>query len=139
MMKRVFLCVMVGGTLGFLAARMIPLSSTEKVGMKRDSLGYLQIQSVQDICAVYPKTVQEIQQRCKDVQEQAQKLIEGIISCPEDQNKETMLRTYDRIYNYLRVEYGLLELVKSVHPDEQMREEAEKQYIALDAFWTEQV
>lgn len=139
MMKRVFLCVMAGGTLGFLAARMIPLLS-EKVAMKRDALGYINVQTVEDVCAVYPKTVEEIKQRVQAVQGKAQTIIANIIACPSsEQTIETMLRAYDQLFAYVRVEWSLLELVKSVYPDVNIREEAEKQYITLDAFWTEHI
>lgn len=141
MKKRIFLCVMVGGMLGFLAARVVPLVvEKEKSYMKRDSQGYVKIENVQDVCAVYPKTVEEISARSEYAQKQAAALIQGILTCPQDRlSKDTVLGVYDRIVSYVQVERCVLELVKMAYADDALRQEAEKQYVILQNFFMEQV
>ena len=96
--------------------------------------------TLDDVYAIYPKTVQEIIDRSEEAQQEAKKIIAQIIACSADtQTKDTLLRSYDRIYSYIK-SYGLLlECAQETYPDRAMRDEAEKQALILDAFWTEQV
>ena len=141
MKKRIFLCVMVGGMLGFLVARVVPLvTEKEKSYMKRDSQGYVKVENIQDVYAVYPKTVEEIIARSEYVQKQAAILIQEILTCPQDHlSKDTVLGAYDKIMSYVQVERSILELVKMVYVDDALRQEAEKQYVILQNFLMEHV
>ena len=112
--------------------------SAKTTFIPRDDQGYPHIQSVKDACMVYPKTVQEVQERSALAQKEAKLLITSIIECPTGkQNKETMLYALDRAYAWLDSTRYTIDTMGQIHPDEAMRKECETQYLNLNNFVTE--
>ncbi len=139
MKNKIIVSIVIGGTLGFLIAQMSP-GFEGKMTMKIDGNGYPFVQTIEEVCAVYPKTVQEIKDRSTQVQEKALMLLDEICACSADeQSKATMLIPFDVVTASLSVESGALELVKSVHPDDAMIKAAEQESLALSNFITDHI
>lgn len=136
MKRKIFLSVMIGGSLGFLLAHKAPLSK-EAISMNQE---YKIIQSVADACVVYPKTAQEIEERSKAVQTKALTRIDSFLEVkPESYSKETVLRAFDVLRAGVSAELSILGLVKSVYPQTEMLEVAEKQFVVLNQFIIEHI
>ncbi len=106
----------------------------------RDEQGYPCVQSVEDACAVYPKTIQEAKARWALAQKEALDLIEGIIACPaEKHNKETILYALDRVYAWIDSTAYTTNTVGMVHPDEAMRNECSMHYLLRKSFGIEHI
>ena len=60
---------------------------------------------------MYPQNSQQIIKRAEELIQKLKTAIGAIITCPiEQQSKETMLYAFDRAYNNLSTEMGVLEL-----------------------------
>ena len=139
MKKNVFLSVLIGGSLGFLLAHKIPLSK-EKVTMKNTSQEYKRIDSVSDACAVFPKTSQEIVERSDRAQKTALACINVLIALsPENYNQKTVLQNFDALKAAIGSELSVLGLVKSVYPEQEILDVAEKQFVLLNQFIIEHI
>lgn len=140
MKKHFVILSILGGSMELVHADQALLQKQPICSLHRDLLGYPVVETLDDVYAIYPKTVQEIIDRSEEAQQEAKKIIAQIVACSADkQTKETMLRAYDRIYSYVLSYSLLLKSVKETYPEKVMRGEAEKQALILDAFWNEQV
>ena len=139
MKKNVFLSVLIGGSLGFLLAYKVPFSK-EKISMKCDVQGYKNVNSVALACAVFPKTSQEIIERSDRAQKMTLGCIEALIALPQEKyTQKTVLQAFDRLRAVVASELAVLGLVKSVYPEQEMLDVAEKQFVLLNQFIIEYI
>ena len=139
MKRNVFLSVLIGGSLGFLLAHKVPLSK-EKVIMKSVSQGYKKVDSASLACAVFPKTSQEIIERSDRAQKMALECINTLIALsPEQYTQATVLRAFDVLKAAIASELSVLGLVKSVYPEQEILDVAEKQFVLLNQFIIEHI
>lgn len=102
--------------------------------MPQDDKGRICIATLEDVATVYPQNSQQIIKRAEELIQKLKTAIGAIITCPiEQQSKETMLYAFDRAYNNLSTEMGVLELLASVHPDEKMVQTAQEQELLIQA------
>ena len=136
---KIILSIIIGGTLGFVLAQISP-NIEGKTHMKIDKNGYPFVQTIDEVCAVYPKTVEEIKYRSHKVQKKALNLLNDIANCPaKDQNKTTMLLAFDSVSASFGTEHGAFELIKSVHPDQKMVKAAQEESLELSNFATDHI
>jgi thimet oligopeptidase len=139
MKKNIFLSVLIGGSLGFLLAHKIPFSK-EKITMKCDAQGYKKIDSVPLACAVFPKTSQEIIERSEAVQRVARERIAAFVALsPDKYSQQTVLQAFDILKAGVSTELGVLGLVKSVYPAQEILDVSEKQFVILNQFIIEYI
>ena len=142
--KRVLLPVVIGGAIGLLMARKIPLAQCVMTKENRvanyDQYGYREINSVADTCAIYPKTAQEVSERSTAVQKRVLERIKELTALPVQQyNQKTVLQAFDALRSDVGSEMAAFYLIKSVSPDEKLLEAAEKESVALGQFLIEHV
>ncbi len=139
MKKNVFLSVLIGGTLGFLLAHKVPFSK-ERITMNCNAQGYKNVDSVALACAVFPKTSQEIVERSDRAQKMALERIKTLIELSlEKYNQVTVLQSFDVLKAAIGSELSVLGLVKSVYPEQELLDTAEKQFVLLNQFIIEHI
>ncbi len=139
MKRNVFLSVVIGGSLGFLLAHKVPFSK-EKISMNCTNQGYRKIDSVALACGVFPKTSQEISERSENAQKTALACIDALIALSQnDYTQETVLRRFDQLKAAVVSELAVLGLVKSVYPEQEILDVAEKQFVILNQFIIEHI
>ncbi len=118
-----------------LCAATFFIKSERNAMLPRDTQGHVHITDLEQVYGVYPSTVSEIQNRSQFAQDQAKKIIDGIIAVPHaDQNKQNMIHALDSSWAYFGPELGILELVMYTHPDKAIREEAAREDLAIKSF-----
>lgn len=103
--------------------------------------GYGYFQKIEDASEIYPKTAQEITARSRSVQQKALGLVKDIIDSAllGHCSKDALFDGYDSVFFALKSEIYILKLMQNVHPNNRIRQEAEKQSINLQTFFIEQV
>jgi thimet oligopeptidase len=90
------------------------------------------IQSVDDIIHLFPKTPAEIEKKKKEILKITQNAIKEITSIEKvNRTFENTIRALDYAYNRYRVLIAALTAIKMVHPDEAMRNAANKTLLEL--------
>ncbi len=98
------------------------------------------IRSVQDVIAIFPKTIQEIEERKKQTQEQTLEVLRAIITlAPEARTFENTARALDHAMSHFNAEANAIGMLEHVSPDEQLRAASHKAtealaHFAIDAF-----
>lgn len=122
-----------------LVAHKIPMKK-EKIVAKYDQEGYRKLDSVEDVCGLFPKTVEEVAARSAQVQKQTLKAIDELTSlASEKYTKETVLVAFDVLRSLIVAEVAVFSLLKSVSPDAGMLAATEKEVIALTQFAIEHI
>jgi thimet oligopeptidase len=121
-------------------ATLLWCKSEREHTMPRDPLGHIHLKTLDDVYAVYPKTVQEIKDRFEEAKKQANVIVAEIIAVPADkQNKENVLYAFDRLTSYAEEHQGAglidtLELVRSVYTDPAVVKAAQETEVATRQF-----
>ena len=83
--------------MGLLVAHKIPLGR-EKTMITYDKSGYKKLDSVAQVCALFPKTAKEVHERSADAQKKMLKALDEFVSrAPEDYSRETILVAFDAL------------------------------------------
>ncbi len=91
---------------GHLQAHLLP----------RDVDGQIHIQTFDDLAKVYPKTIEEMEERVEYAQGQALEIINQVIVIPKmQQNKDNVLHAIDTARGYLECEYWILNIIKNAY------------------------
>lgn len=93
------------------------------------------INTLADVHNVYPTSVQAIESQSAYVMKHAQQIIDEFVELDSAScSKELLLQKLDAFCALVHTQVGVLELVQSVHPDKAVRDAAEKQSLALQAY-----
>lgn len=103
---------------------------------ERNSLFMLsKIKNSQDVCFLFPKTIEAIQKQSENALSQAQKGIDRIVSLADnDRTYENTVLALDRITGKLGTDFSALYSLCYVHPDPAMIAAANKAVVAMQEF-----
>lgn len=89
------------------------------------------VASAAECAGLFPKTLDDIRALALGAKEQAKAALDAIIS---NEKTFTTCSAVDRTAGALSLTSGILSVVKNVHPEKQMRDEASSQMVALESF-----
>lgn len=94
----------------------------------------------EDLHALLPRTDRELERRVDDVIATVDRIIKGItIRAADWRTFDDTVRACDRAISSLQSILGICELLHLVHPDEGMREMAQKSLVRLQGFYIDEV
>ena len=112
MKKGLWLGVVLGG--GFLMGQELQKMS----GIARDQEGFPCIQSVDDACNLFPRSVDEVKIRLEQVKEAVRVGIAKVLLVPADKHTvQTLLEGLDAVVAQAYPDSYIFNFTKSVHPD----------------------
>lgn len=118
--------------LGIMLAGYFFLRGEPNMGIQPDKTGYVYIASDEDVCRLLPQTVKDIEARFDFFSKFLKEEIQRIIATPPAQyNKETLLYSLDKTNSVGQPLSSVCELLRYVHPQEEVRNAAAKAYTEI--------
>lgn len=95
----------------------------------------MEMKTMADVVALFPTSVEQINERAQRAQEAAQQALAAIISlAPEVRTFDSVMRAFDTAAKAFSTDMCAIEILEQVHPDEAIRNAAHAAVVTLKAF-----
>ena len=124
--KKYIMMVLLGSVAGCGRAK-----DTEEVNMQPEIL-YKYTKNLDTICAVFPKTAQEVQERATKLIAQARRSVDEIIAVPDKERTfDNTARALDTVGSNFMIQSSAIATLGYISPDDTVREAANKAEVQI--------